>query len=338
MHIDPSILAERNEIAATINKGEFWKPCPGTTKGYHCCGYQILTPLTGCGMYCAYCVLQAYLECQKQVVFENFPDLENEVRSKLASHAGIVRFGTGEFGDSLFLEERLHLSQKIAALLDPYPNVLVEFKTKSKNVDGLRAVKTPAKVVIGFSLNTPEIIGRYEEGTASLDERLAAAWRCLDMGFWIAFHFDPIIRYPDWERDYRDLVKRIFSSVRDHRRIAWWSMGGFRTPAALKTLLKKQNRHLPLFSGEMVLGEDGKYRYFRPLRVELYRAIGQEIFAAAPGTCLYLCMESPEVWEASDMNRLIPDGLVRFLDKRAEEMLSETSPRPAATPLPQGEG
>ena len=33
-------------------------------------------------------------------------------------------------------------------------------------------------------------------------------------------------------------------------------------------------------------------------------------------------MESPEVWEASGMLGRIPDGLVRYLDKRAEEMLS----------------
>jgi spore photoproduct lyase len=174
-------------------KGEFWKPCPGTTKGYYCCGYQIITPLTGCGMYCRYCVLQAYLENQGQVVYENLPDLQKEIERKMATWKGVVRFGTGEFGDSLFLEDTLHLSEKIAAMLEPYPNAVIEFKTKSTNISGLAKIKDPRKVIVGFSMNTPAMIALHERNTAALDERLKAAQQCLDMGFWVAFHFDPII-------------------------------------------------------------------------------------------------------------------------------------------------
>jgi spore photoproduct lyase len=39
--------------------GEFLKPCPGT-KGYICCGYQILNIGTNCPFDCSYCILQAY--------------------------------------------------------------------------------------------------------------------------------------------------------------------------------------------------------------------------------------------------------------------------------------
>jgi spore photoproduct lyase len=318
----PSLAAQRNIITCAVHKGEFWKPCPGTTKGYFCCGYQILTPITGCGMYCRYCVLQAYLENQGQVVFENFSDLENEVRDKLVAWKGVVRFGTGEFSDSLYLEDRLHLSQKIAALLEPYPNVLVEFKTKSVNVRGLAAIKNPRKVVVGFSMNTPRMISLFEQGTAPFEDRLSAANRCLDMGFQVAFHFDPIFHYPEWKPEYLDVVARIFGAVADTSRIAWWSMGGFRSPPALKALLKKTGDHLPLYNmGELVQGEDGKIRYFRPIRVEFYSAIREEVEKHDPRIPLYLCMESPEVWEESGMIKRIPNGLVRYLDDRVERML-----------------
>jgi spore photoproduct lyase len=104
-------------------------------------------------------------------------------------------------------------------------------------------------------------------------------------------------------------------------------MGGFRTSPALKKYLKRTNSHLPLFaSSDLVLGEDGKYRYFRPVRVAFYRTLQEEISTHAPQTTLYLCMESPEVWEASGMVGRIPDGLVQYLDKRAEEMLSLGKP------------
>jgi spore photoproduct lyase len=317
----PSLLTGRSEVVFSRENGEFWKPCPGTTKGYYCCGYQIITPLTGCGMYCRYCVLQAYLETPAQVVYENIDDLEKEIERKMRVWKGVVRFGTGEFGDSLFLEDKFHLSERIAAVLEPYKNAVVEFKTKSTNTSGLAKIKDPRKVIIGFSMNTPAMIDLHERNTALLEDRLRAAQQCLAMGFWVAFHFDPIIFYPKWKQEYPEVVRKIFDYVKDPGRIAWWSVGGFRSAPGLKEYLKKSNMHLPLFSSEMIMGEDGKYRYFRPVRVELYSTLRQEIEKRYAGTPLYLCMESPEVWEESGLMKRIPNGLVRYLDARAEVML-----------------
>jgi spore photoproduct lyase len=277
-------------------------------------------------MYCRYCVLQAYFENQSQVVFDNFSDLEMEVRDKLSRTTSVVRFGTGEFADSLYLESKLGLSKKIADLLDPFPNALVEFKTKSAVFDKLAKVNNPAKVVVGFSMNTPRMISLFEQGTAALETRLASARQCLERGFWVAFHYDPMFWYPEWKRDYLNLTARIFDTVSDSSRIAWWSMGGFRSSPALKTHLKKTNSHLPLFAmGELVHGEDGKIRYYRPVRVEFYTAIREAVDKRDPKIPLYLCMEGPEVWEESGMMNRIPQGLTRYLDKRAEEMLGMTN-------------
>jgi len=319
--LDPAVAQDRNALVTVTNRGEFWKPCPGTTAGYLCCGYQILTPLTGCGMYCRYCILQVYFEHACQVAFDNFDDLEREVKSKLAGREGVVRFGTGEFGDSLYLEDSLGFSRRIARLLEPYPQAIIEFKTKSTNISSLQEIRDPSKVIIGFSMNTEQMIAECEQGTAPLEDRLAAAGRCVEMGFWVAFHFDPMIWYPAWENEYRDVVKRIFNALPDPARIAWWSMGGFRTMPELKKRLSDRHHHLPLFAGEMVLGEDRKLRYFRPIRVAFYQAMRGQIDHYYPRTTLYLCMESPEVWEESGMIKRIPEGLPRYLDSRANEML-----------------
>jgi spore photoproduct lyase len=164
-------------------------------------------------------------------------------------------------------------------------------------------------------------IDRYENNTASLSQRLEAAARCEQMGFWVSFHFDPMIYHPDWEREYRDLVRRIFATIHDPADIAWWSMGGFRTMPSLKKTLQHTNTHLPLFSGEMIMGEDHKLRYFRSIRRDFYRAVRQEVDACYPLTTLYMCMESPEVWQDAGMARRIPRGLIHYLDTRAGEML-----------------
>ena len=321
-----AVMLTKDNLSITRSsfRGDFWKPCPGTGGGYLCCGYQILSPQQGCGMYCRYCILQVYFERQCRVFFRNYSDLEREVAGKMESWRGVVRFGTGEFTDSLFAENELGLSRKIAATLEPYGNAVVEFKTKSANIANLQGINRPQRVVIGFSVNTPHVIGMFEKDTAPLEKRLAAARQCESMGFHVAFHFDPMIWYDGWEEEYRSVVRAIYAQVRNPQKIAWCSMGGFRTNPMLKKYLRTMHEHLPLFSGEMITGNDGKLRYFRPYRVALYQALLDEFEKHDPGVTLYLCMESPEVWKASGMANRIPDGLVSYLDTRAEIMLGCT--------------
>ncbi len=312
---------ERSQIEFTEYKGEFWKPCPGTSAPYLCCGYQILTPATGCGMYCRYCVLQAYLDHDHQTVYNNFSDLESEVHQKMASRTGVIRFGTGEFGDSLFLDHLTSFSIRISALLEFY-NAVVEFKTKSINIGNLHKIKNPTKVIIGFSLNASSRIQLLEKKTAPLTERLKAAKKCVDMGFSVAFHFDPMFWFDNCLNEYKEVVNQIVDSIKDPSKIAWVSLGGFRSMPSLKPLLKKSGTHLPLFSGEMINGADGKLRYFRPFRISLYKSMREEFDRVAPGLTLYLCMESPEVWEQCGLINRIPFGLIRYLDMRAECILN----------------
>ncbi len=48
----------------------------------------------------------------------------------------------------------------------------------------------------------------------------------------------------------------------------------------------------------MMRGKDGKYRYFKPLRIELYRKIVNVIRRnGGEKVPLYFCMESKEIWE-----------------------------------------
>ncbi len=314
-------MDNRATIRTDICKGDFCKPCPGTTAGYLCCGYQIITPARGCGMYCRYCVLQTYFDDHSQVVYTNLDACEQEIARKMEQTKGVIRFGTGEFADSLFLENQFPVARSIAAMLAPYPNAVVEFKTKSNHIKNLSHIKDPSKVILGFSINTPAMIAELERGTAPLADRLKAAAECISMGFHVAFHCDPIVWYPTWERDYTELIDMVFEAIKTPQKIAWWSMGGFRTMPSLKHRLMQTNEHIPLFCGEMILGQDGKLRYFAPIRTAFYTAIRTRARMHYPETPLYLCMESAEVWEQSGMADGIPHGLHAFLDDRAKAML-----------------
>jgi len=279
------------------HRGDFLKKCPGSD-GQVCCNYFVINFASNCPMECSYCYLQEYLAHNPALkVFSNVDDLLSEADELLSRHRKFFfRIGTGEITDSLALDPHIGFSNQVIPFFAEQPNVLLELKTKSDRVENLLKLDPKGRVVVSWSMNPQRVIDRDEHMTASLDERLSAALRCQQAGYKLGFHFDPIIEYPGWEADYRDMVERIFATV-DQRRVAWLSMGVLRNTPGLKRIMRERFPSTRLLTGEQVLCPDGKMRYFQPLRVEMYRKMLRWIRAASPTVFVYLCMESKEVWE-----------------------------------------
>ena len=213
------ISRAKETLLLARQKGPFWRSCPGT-KEYICCGYQILQVVSNCPMDCSYCVLQSYFNFPAMTVFTNWDDLWAEMAAKLAAEPGkIQRLGTGEFGDSLALDELLGLNRELINFISKYPNAVLEIKTKWHRVEPLLPLGPNPRVIFAWSLNTPRLIRQEEHGAAPLEARLAAAAQCARAGFRLAFHFDPLITYPEWEQEYRGVVEQLLAAVpaRPHR-------------------------------------------------------------------------------------------------------------------------
>ncbi len=73
-------------------------------------------------------------------------------------------------------------------------------------------------------------------------------------------------------------------------------MGSLRMTGSLKEMMRKRfpGSFLPL--GELVPGEDGKMRYFKPLRVDMYRKVLDWVRDKNSTMPVYACMERPSVW------------------------------------------
>ncbi len=175
------------------------------------------------------------------------------------------------------------------------PNATLELKTKTDNIDGLLGLDHQGRTVVAWSVNPPEIIKHNEFKTASLEERLNAASQLGQEGYKIAFHFDPLIYYPEWESGYKKTVKMIFEAVPPDN-IAWISLGTLRYVSALKSISEKRFSNVSIFSNEFIAAEDGKMRYLKPIRKKLLGALSEWINSTAPTVPLYLCMEKRSVW------------------------------------------
>lgn len=280
----------------TTQKGELVKPCPGTLKPYLCCRYTVINQTTQCPMDCTYCILQTYLDRPFVTIYANLSEVYSNVDSLLAEQPDrFFRFGTGELSDSLVLDELVGLSEDFTRFFSTKRNALVELKTKGNYVDGLLDCPT-RNVVVSWSLNPQEIVQSEEFRSADVKERLRSARICQEKGFLLGFHFDPILWVPEWESLYREIIRQIFSSV-DGSRIAWISLGSLRYPPGLKEIALQRFPKSRIFYEEMVRGLDGKMRYLRPLRTEMYQKIFGWLKEKNPELFIYFCMESPVVWD-----------------------------------------
>lgn len=293
----PEFGAAKRSLLLARHRGDFLKKCPGS-EGQVCCNYFVVNYASNCPMDCSYCYLQEYLaENPLLKVFSNIADLIAEADRLLSRHRKFFfRIGTGEITDSLVLEPYTGVCREIVPYFAAQPNVVLELKTKSRCVEPLLDLDPRERVVVSWSMNPQGVIDAEEHGTASLAERIEAARLCQEAGYRLAFHFDPMIEYPGWQEDYREMVAAIFARI-DRSRVAWLSMGVLRQTARLKRLMRERFPRSRLLAGEQVLCPDGKMRYFQPLRVSMYRQMLGWLRAHAPATPVYLCMESREVWQ-----------------------------------------
>jgi len=291
---DP-IGAGKRFLLLAEQKGDFIKPCP-CTPDYIGCNYFIINLDLNCPLDCTYCILQQYLSDPWLTLHVNTVKLWQQLDVFLSKIKHPLRIGTGELGDSLVLDHITRRSQKLISYFRRHPHAILELKTKTLNIRNILETEAAENIVIAWSLNAEQIAKTDEKGAPSSIARIKAAAQVVKRGYRVAFHFDPIIRFSGWKEGYAEVVDQLLTHI-PAARIAWISMGTLRFTAALKPVIRERFPASRIIYEEFVRGKDGKYRYFRPLRVELYKEL-VHLLRRAKNTVipLYFCMENKTVW------------------------------------------
>lgn len=321
---DDPVGAGKKYLLLLNHKGKFLKRCPAT-KNYICCGYRILHLGLGCTLDCSYCILQSYLNNPLLTLFVNLNDAFRETKAILErSPRQFFRVGTGEFMDSLALDPAAKLSSALVPLFAKTKNAILELKTKTTNIQNLKGLKHNGRTFISWSLNSHAVQTGEERGAAGIKARIEAARKCVEWGYPVGFHFDPIILHKNYEFEYSRTIDRIFERIPPSR-IAWISMGCFRFMPGLKPVIRNRFPETKIPYGEFIRGLDGKMRYFKPLRIEAYKTLYERIRKHSKQVTVYLCMESDEVWEKSfGWSPKNSRGLSHLLDQAAINAVHRT--------------
>ena len=295
--LDSKNIDPKKTLYLTISRGDIVRGCPGTGNSYLCCRYQIINHTLNCPLNCSYCILQYYLNQPATIIYTDFDAIIQELDNKLAKQPDrFFRVGTGELGDSMALPGSRLFARELIKKFSDRKNLLLELKTKVNEVDNLISTRKKGSIVLAWSVNPDQIIKKEESMAANLDERLKAAKKAQEAGFLLAFHFDPILEWENWENIYPEVVDKIYSYV-DPGRITWVSLGSLRFPPETKDKIMKKYPHSDIIYSEMITGHDGKMRYVRPLRVPVYKKIYKNLTSVENPPFIYFCMENETVWQ-----------------------------------------
>ncbi len=290
---------EGKKIVREIPKrGEAIGRCATLNRKYLCCNVHVLRSIHNCPFECSYCFLQNYLNDSTIKVVDDTQALMDEVKLKIHEEPSkLFRIGTWELGDSLALDLKTGQAAKLIIEFARLKNAVLELKTKSDCIDQILDIDHRQKTIVSWSLNTDDVISSEESGTASLYRRIASIQKTIDSGYLVGLHFDPMIYHDGWEDRYRKLVKELFSAV-SAERVAWISIGSLRFNPEMKKKIENNYPDSRLTSAEMVLGDDAKVRYVKPLRVQMYELLNEELNKhISQINLVYLCMERWDVWD-----------------------------------------
>lgn len=287
--------SKRKENLVIIKENfDFVKPCP-CTKNCFCCGYNLVNLGFGCAYECSYCFLQQYQNLHAIVLPANIKDFLDKIEKKPLRKGPFphTRIGSGEFTDSLLFDHITNYSFDIVDFFRGREEYF-EFKTKSTNIDNLLKIPAAKNIVVGWSVNPQNVIDDAEALTTPLHARLAAAAKIAAHGYKTAFHFDPVIIHEGWRANYLSVIEKIKNTV-PAESIAWISIGTLRFSRELKKCIESRFKSNTILDGEFLLDFDGKMRYPKALRKQVYETLAPALKKAFPGTYVYLCMEEPDL-------------------------------------------
>ncbi len=267
--------------------------CPVASEKTICCNLLTIDAIQGCGFGCSYCSIQTFYDEKSISVDANLSDKLQVITLDPSRKYHIC---SGQSSDSLFLGNSSRVLTTQLDFARRNPNVILEFKTKSKNVSHLLETDVPPNVFVSWSVNPQSITENEEHFSASLKDRLVAARRVADRGILIGFHFHPMVHYRGWENDYETLIRKVLS-IFSSEEVALVSFG---TLTFIKSAIK--NLRLKGLSSKVLqipLEETaGKLSYPQQIKEELFQTAWHAFAPWHDSVFFYLCMENRELWQS----------------------------------------
>lgn len=204
-------------------------------------------------------------------------------------------FYLGKLQDGLALDPLTGYSTVLVPFFAEHPFARQVILTKSASVERLTGLNHGGHTTLSWSLNPPEVASAFEENVPSVEDRIEAMRRCAAQGYPVRAVIMPVIPVPDWERLYAGFLERLLSAIQLER----LTFGGICIYKGARSLMESKlgrNNPISLHIAED-LARDGRARYARETRLEIYKNLVATAREIQPSLPLALCLEDVGVWQ-----------------------------------------
>ncbi|MCB0422201.1 MAG: hypothetical protein KDD61_14480 [Bdellovibrionales bacterium] len=286
------VVTERYSFSTIPTDDKILGRCPVASDRTLCCNLLTLDAVRNCGFDCSYCSIQSFFKSDKILVET---DLSRKLKEVNLDPNEVYHIGTGQSSDSLMWGNKEGILDDLFTFAEENPNVILEFKTKSKNIQHLLKTPYPKNVISTWSLNPNDVILEEERYTATLEERLHAARKIADKGRLVGFHFHPLLYFEGFKESHAQLVAEIQKRFAPEE-VAMISLGTVTFAKSVVKKIRARSIHTKIL--QMPLQEaDGKLSYPDETKLRLFRSVYEPFTPWHNKVFFYLCMENQALWE-----------------------------------------
>lgn len=255
----------------------------GAIKNYY------FSHMLNCLYDCRYCFLQGMYQSAHYVLFINYEDFQQEIKSISLLHSEEdVHFFSGYDCDSLALEPVTGFVDAFLPVFADIPNAWVELRTKSTQIRSLLNKPPLSRCVVAFSLSPSAIAESVEDKAPPLQRRLDAMLKLQQRGWLIGLRFDPVIFTDDYRAQYQQLFTQVFACI-DTERLHSVSLGVFRLPEKYFKKVHKLYPTAKLFAGPLTR-QQGMMSYQEELELEMMQFCTEQLLTYIPKSKFFPCL------------------------------------------------
>ena len=177
--------------------------------------YQL--PLaTSCAGKCEYCYLNTQLGSKPYLrVYVNLDEILQKTQEYIDKDEGVIVFEASATSDPIPVEPYTGALKETIMFFSKKTNGKLRFVTKFTDVDSILSLVHNGNTTVRFSINTEQIIRKYEHQTPPLIERVKASGKIFRSKYPMGFIIAPVFIYEGWQKEYRDMLENIKTELGD---------------------------------------------------------------------------------------------------------------------------
>jgi len=259
-----------------------------------------------CPYDCQYCYLAGtpgvkYSPSVK--IFVNLPEILDKISSIALKYDRPVSFYLGKLQDALALDPITGYSRTMVPFFAEQKNARLIILTKSAEVSNLLDIDHRKHTYLSWSLNPHQVCSQFERNVPSIDQRISAMQKCAKAGYPLRAVIMPIIPIPDWQDAYARFLEKLLKTV-PLERITLGQICSFSAAKHLMELKLGKNNLISNLLGKNQ-SKDGRFRFPKDLRINIYRYLIKSIKAQCPDLQVGLCLEEKGIFESLNMTDAI---------------------------------